>query len=274
VIDSRGLLVGVATIARDITERIQSQLALEQVYSRERRIAETLQRSFLPDRTPVIEGYKLADSYSAALDEAAIGGDVYDVFRHPNGDYCLVIADVSGKGLIAAKYGAAIKYTVRAYAYRMESPADVLRTLNDSILQELNTDVFVTCFLGMLNVQTGQVLSANAGHDEPLFISKKTGKPVRLSVTGGAIGVEKGASYDTKSLRLASGDILFLYTDGVTDARGAEDKLGVEGLERRLERHCHLSAESLVDCVLDEVKRRSGDRLADDVAMLAIEAVE
>ncbi|MHB9035255.1 MAG: SpoIIE family protein phosphatase [Armatimonadota bacterium] len=276
----RSLIDSIARSLGDILERKQTDIerenarrALEEVYARERRIAETLQRNFLPDRTPAIEGYRLADAYCAALDEAAIGGDVYDVFRLPNGDYCTVIADVSGKGLQAAKYGASVKYMLRAYSYQMDDPADVLRVMNNSVSLELDLDAFVTCFLGVLNPVTGEFKYANAGHDEPLHIPRKTGIPVRLSVTGSALGLVNEADYTSESFQFERGDMLFMYTDGVTDPRGIEERLGVEGLERYVADNCHLSAESLVRCVLAEVNRRSGDRLADDIAMLAVEVI-
>lgn len=265
-------------ITSDITERKKVELekekardALEKVYARERRIAETLQRNFLPDKTPRIEGYELADAYQPALDEAAIGGDVYDIFKLPNGKYGIAIADVSGKGLKAARYGAMVKYMLRAYSYQTEDPALVLTELNDSVTVDMDLDSFITCFYGILDPRTGGFVYANAGHEEPLLIPQKQRITKRLEVTGSALGLQPGSKYQSGSLTLAPGDILFFYTDGVTDARGMEPRMGVEGLEEYLATHCGLSAQDIIDCVLNEVKRRSGNHLADDVAMLALE---
>ncbi len=128
--DPRGNVVGILGTSEDVTERKLLEVekenaskALQEVYERERRIAETLQRSFLPDRVPELEGYRIAQAYQPALAEAAIGGDVYDIFRLPSGKVGIAVADVSGKGLQAARYGAMTKYMLRAYSYQNDDPA-------------------------------------------------------------------------------------------------------------------------------------------------------
>ena len=279
--DAQGKVVGILGTYEDITERRlvevekeNARKALEEVYKRERRIAETLQRSFLPDRIPVLEGYQLAQAYYPALSEAAIGGDVYDIFKLPNGKVGMVIADVSGKGLRAARHGAMIKYMLRAYSYQADDPAAILTLLNSSILVEMDIDSFVTCFFGILDPNTGVFVYANAGHDQPLYVPHGTGTPVRVQVTGPILGLLESSTYTSASITLSKGDILFLYTDGVTDARGAQAPMYIEGLEQHLSANCVLSAEALVECVMNEVKRRSGDRLIDDVAMIALEVIE
>ena len=279
--DAKGNVVGILGTYEDITERKlvevekeNARKALEEVYERERRIAVTLQRSFLPDRIPELEGYQLAQAYYPALSEAAIGGDVYDIFKLPNGKVGMVIADVSGKGLRAARYGAMIKYMLRAYSYRADDPAEILTLLNSSILVEMDIDSFVTCFFGILDPNTGVLVYANAGHDQPLYVPHRTGVPVRVQVTGPILGLLESSTYTYESITLCKGDILLLYTDGVTDARGAQSPMYIEGLEEYLSANCALSADALVECVLEEVRRRSGDKLADDVAMIALEVVE
>ena len=87
------------------------------------------------------------------------------------------------------------------------------------------------------------------------------------------MGLTPHAEYEVSTAQLEPGDVLFMYTDGVTDARGAEDRMGIEGLESFIAASCGLSAKDLVACVLREVKRRSGDRLADDVAMVALQVM-
>lgn len=279
--DAQGNVVGILGTYEDITERKllevekeNAKKALEEVYERERRIAETLQRSFLPDRMPELEGYELAQAYHPALSEAAIGGDVYDVFRLPCGKIGMTVADVSGKGLRAARYGAMVKYMLRAHSYRTLDPAEILTLLNSSVAMDLDADSFITCFFGILDPDTGDFVYANAGHEEPLHILHNTDNPVRLRVTGPVLGLQAASTYGSESIVLGEGDILLLYTDGVTDARGAMEPMYIDGLERHLVGNCALSAEALVGCLLDEVMRRSGDRLADDVAMVALQVTQ
>ena len=271
---------GLSVFFQDINERKNMELdrenarkALEDVYNRERRIAETLQRNFLPDKALTLEGYELVDVYEPALDEAAIGGDVYDTFELPGGKVGLAIADVSGKGLRAARYGAMVKYMLRAYAYRTEDPGAVMSMLNASVTVDLDLEAFVTCFFGVLDPAARILTYANAGHDEPICVSRESGAGVRLDVTGNALGLLQDSGYDVRTVALRPGDTLFLYTDGVTDARGVEPRLGADGLEHFISTNCAFSAKALVECVLAEVKRRSGDHLADDVAIVALEVL-
>jgi len=265
--DAQGNVVGILGTYEDITER-------KQLEERERRIAETLQRSFLPDTLPEIKGYQLAQAYRPALSEAAIGGDVYDIFRLPGGKVGMMIADVSGKGLQAARYGAMVKYMLRAHSYRTEDPAEILTLLNASVAVDLDIYSFITCFFGILDPQTGRFVYANAGHEEPLHIRAGVDTPVRLSVTGPILNIPEAFVCHSASVDLREGDLLLLYTDGVTDARGAMEPMYIGGLEDHLRANRELPAEGLVDCVLEEVMRRSGDKLADDVAMVAIQVTE
>lgn len=279
--DAEGNVVGILGTYEDITERRllevekeKARQALEEVYEHERRIAETLQRSFLPDNMPEIDGYAVAQAYRPALSEAAIGGDVYDVFKLPSGNIGLTVADVSGKGLRAARYGAMVKYMVRAHSYRAEDPAEILTLLNSSAAMDLDADTFITCFFGILDPRTGHFSYANAGHEEPLHIPYGTGIPIRLRVTGPVLGLKESSTYGAANINLRENDMLLLYTDGVTDARGAMQPMYIEGLEDHLLCNCGLGAEELVDCLLTEVMRRSGDKLADDVAIVALQVTQ
>lgn len=276
--DASGKIVEWFGAASDITdrkeieiERENSRRALEEVYERERRIAETLQRNFLPDRPAQIEGYVIEEAYYPALDEAAIGGDVYDTFQLPSGKTGIVIADVSGKGLKAARHGALLKYMLRAYAYQNEDPAEVMRQLNDSANRVIDMEAFITCFFGVLDPADRTLRYANAGHDAPVYIPSADGYPLLLEQTGSALGMVPDLSYESRTLQLQPGDLLFFYTDGVTDARGAEERMETEGLTDLLAEKCRLGAKQIVGCVVDEVMRRSGKELADDVAILALE---
>ena len=225
--DAQGNVVGILGTYEDITERKLLEVekenaskALQEVYERERRIAETLQRSFLPDRVPELEGYRIAQAYQPALAEAAIGGDVYDIFRLPSGKVGIAVADVSGKGLQAARYGAMIKYMLRAYSYQNDDPARIMTLLNSSISMDMDVESFVTCFFGILDPGTGSLAYANAGHEEPLYIPQGSAVPRRIHVTGPMLAVQESSTYTSERLNLRKGDIILLYTDGVTDARG------------------------------------------------------
>lgn len=281
ILDENGKVVRIAGFNTDITEqtrveeeRERSRQALQEVYERERKIAETLQRNFLPNRIPSVEGYELADAYYPALEEAAIGGDTYDIFPLPNGRVGILIADVSGKGLQASRHAAMARYMLRGFAHQMEDPGAIMIALNESLTPNLDDETFITCFFGVLLPEERRIIYANAGHDLPLCISREEVCPARLKVTGHVLGLLPGQTYRTESINMAKGDLIFFYTDGVTDARGVLPKMDIEGLEEFLHERRNLPAQELVSAVVEEVRRRSGDRLKDDVAIVALKVSE
>ena len=267
-------------IIRDITDRKLSEAelvhvreALEQAYSREHHIADTLQRALIPEVSFMIPGYHVAAKYQPALDEAEVGGDFYDVFGLVGGKTAVVMGDVSGKGLEAAVYTAMAKYTIRAYAVQNPDPAHVLSKLNEVLYQYTPDDLFVTVFYAVLSHE-GQVLTyGSAGHDPPLVYSPGSDRIAVLSPTGCVAGIMRGCQYSAGSLKLDPGDILVIYTDGVTDARSAGKLLGVDGLARVLG-NCANTGGGLTDAIFEAVSEAGDGALRDDAALLIIRALE
>ncbi|MCE5321822.1 SpoIIE family protein phosphatase [bacterium] len=268
--DSDDSITGVVVAATDITEQELARKRLQEIYQREHYIADKLQRSFVPYELPEISGFEIAQHYLPALDEELVGGDFYDVFTLGEGQYGVVMADVSGKGLKAAVYTAMTKYMLRAYALRESKPAGVLMRLNAALASCTPPEVFVTLTYAVVDEKIHRLTYANAGHEQPIFYSHIAGFATTLDVTGPALGLLGEANYLEHEISLSAGDIVLFYTDGVTDAGHGCDRLGHEAVLAIIEDHANESVRDICDHILERAAKLSGGKLSDDAAMLLI----
>jgi PAS domain S-box-containing protein len=254
--------VGTAT---DIHVRRMMEERLRVVYEQEHRIAETLQRSLLPERLPTFEGLELAARYLPAGAGTAVGGDWYDALELRDGRVALVVGDVVGHGLRAAATMGQLRNACRAYALTGSGPAEVLGQLNRLLLSG-GEDAMATLLVLVLRRETGEVAFASAGHPPPLVL-----EPGGVRFLEGGRSVPVGAA-DPAAFREAQATVppeatLLLYTDGLVERRG-------EPLERRLDAlgSAAAAARGSLDDVCDElVLGALGAREpADDVALLAV----
>ena len=241
--------------------------------AREKNISITLQESLMPEVSGRIGTVEFAHKYQSALEEAIIGGDFYDVFDLGEGRTGFVMADVSGKGLKAAVQTAMLKYTLRGFALETpDEPGRVLARVNDVLCSPMSShDGFVTLFYGVIDTLTGEFLYANAGHEPPLLCAATTGEVCPLPLCDGlALGALAGVPYEQCQSFLAPGDLLLLYTDGLTEARTTTGEfLDQEGLAALIPRQS-VTAQECVHRVYDAVSDFAGDVRRDDVAMLAL----
>src|SRR5207249_11626115 len=133
-------------LAAAVANQAAVAIRVSQAYEHERNVAETLQRSFMPNVGARLKNFDLGQTYHPALQEAQVGGDFYDVFPLPEGRVALLMADVSGKGLPAAMQTAMVKYMLRAYAIEDPAPASVLERLNQGVCSSIKPDRSVTAF--------------------------------------------------------------------------------------------------------------------------------
>ena len=210
-------------------------------------IAQTLQGAILPKAMPPHQAY----SGSALMTPAReMGGDFYDFFTLPDGRLGVVIADVSGKGVPAAFFMAIARTVTRGTAQDHDSPGICLREVNNAICAQNPHDLFVTLFYGILDPATGSFSYANAGHNAP-YLVRPDGAVDALPMTGGvAVGVMPDLPYEEKTMTLASGDTLFLYTDGISEAMNEQGEMFEEA---RVESTLALGHELPVDGVIDNV---------------------
>jgi PAS domain S-box-containing protein len=258
------VFAGYVGAAVDIHERILMQQQLQRVYEIEHTIAETLQRSLLPERLPQIEGLGLVPRYLPAGHGAAIGGDWYDALERPDGRVALIVGDVVGHGLRAAATMGQLRNAFRAYGLIESSPAEVMARVNRLVTS--GEDAMATVLYLVLDRETGEVTFSAAGHPPPLLLAPDGPR----FLEGGRsmpVGAADPAVFREASGVVPPGSTLLLYTDGLVERRGVPledslDKLAeVAGeADENLERLC----DRVLAAVLPELEP------SDDVALLAV----
>lgn len=267
--NSQGIIVGAIESIRDITDMRRTEQTLERSKS-ELRIASDIQRSFLPEMIPHLSGFDLAATFIPAME---VGGDFYD-FIPGEGKLGMVIADVSGKSVPAALFMALSRTIVRVNATHHEKGTDVLEDANNMISADSKLGMFVTLFYGVLDGNSRSLIYANAGHPPPLLMRSGSNCFEKLEVTGIALGAMGGAKYEERRVDLASGDILVLYTDGVNEAENRNgDQYGVERFCSIVRKSSHLSAQGILDKILEDISKFcAGQSQFDDITMVIAKA--
>jgi GAF domain-containing protein len=274
-------LYGVLTVSRTDTEpaftrsdlKLLSRLARHSAaalanaldFERERRIARALTLGFLPHSLPELPGYESGLLYAPALGDPA-GGDVYGAWRLRGGEVAVLLGDVAGKGVETAALSSMVRFFVEARSWDSASPASILEQANAMLLERLPEDTFVTAFLAILSSDT--VRYCNAGHLPPLHASATAVEEV--PGRGLPLGVESRPQYAEHELRLDEGDLVFAYTDGLTEARSEGEIFGENRLAQLVDGEARAHApEQLVRRVHDEIAEWA-DGLTDDAVALAL----
>ncbi|MCP4539162.1 MAG: PP2C family protein-serine/threonine phosphatase [Chloroflexi bacterium] len=223
------LLPAVQSLAAQVASalhraRIYAQELDKQRVEQELALAWQIQASFLPDDLPKIPGWQLAATLTPARETS---GDFYDVIPLSNGKLGILIADVADKGMAAALYMALSRTLIRTYADEYDTqPELALSAANRRILTDTRADLFVTVFYGILDPATGTLTYCNAGHNPPYLLDTQNGDLLQeMRRTGMALGVIEDVIWEQKVVQIAPGDVLVLYTDGVTDAQNAQEVL-------------------------------------------------
>lgn len=241
------------------------------LYTMEATIAEKLQASLVSEAPEYCRGLTFVGRYKPALDEASVGGDFYDVTPLPNGKVAVVIADVSGKGLEAAIHLAACKYMFKALVYTYpDDPAMVLGELNDEVNYCFQQDFFVTAFYAVIDPDTMTVVYSNAGHPPAFLITENGNMHTHLSSSGTPLGAGCACRYENQSVSIKPGDVLLLYTDGVTDAVMAGARLELNGLHDMVFEAGQCPGTELVEWLFQQLSNSSDLSRNDDVAILAV----
>ena len=262
------------TYLRELTETT----AVKERFQNELRIAGEIQASMLPhDFLRASEGIHF-DLHATMKPAKEAGGDLYDFFALDKDHLCFVIGDVSDKGMPAALFMAVTITVLRAVAKAALAlkPQEILAQTNELLIKQNSMYQFVTIFLGIVNVRTGEVVYSDGGHNRPYL--RPAGQPARMLPRGGgiALGVMPDAVYLLHTLQLQAGDTLLLYTDGVTEAIAADESFyGEARLEALLSAlPADAFADRWVDAVMTSVNDFThGHAQADDITVLAIHFV-
>jgi sigma-B regulation protein RsbU (phosphoserine phosphatase) len=197
---------------------IEKNEALEKVnkqISQDLDLAQRMQTAILPAAFPQSERFS---GYAMMKAARQVGGDFYDYFMIDQRHLAVVIADVSGKGVPAAFFMAIARTVIQGISRESLAPGETMAKANDLVCRENPLELFVTVFYGILDIETGVLRYANAGHNCPYIVSH-TGEVSALEGTGGtACGIMEGLPYEEAAITLAPGDALFMFTDGVTEA--------------------------------------------------------
>jgi serine phosphatase RsbU (regulator of sigma subunit) len=194
---------------------------------KELQVAREVQAGLVPHEMPDIPGFSLAGAWHPARE---VGGDFYDIFPLDEGRWGMVISDVADKGTAAALYMAMVRSLILSGALRHRSPAGVLAEVNQIILRQSSSLIFVTVFLAVLDPEKRTFQYANAGHNPPM-VRRAAGTIESLTRTGSALGVLEGLSFSEATVALGCGDVIVMYTDGVTEARNPQkDEYGTDRL--------------------------------------------
>jgi serine phosphatase RsbU (regulator of sigma subunit) len=234
-------------------------------FQRERRIARALTLGFVPELLPDVGGYETGLLYAPAANEPT-GGDVYGAWGLPGGEVAVLVGDVAGKGVETAALSAMARFFIEARSWDSAQPSIVLEQANAMLLSRLPRDTFVTAFFGLLS--PGKLTYCNAGHLPPLHVA---GGSVRtLASHGLPLGIDESPGYGECELRLAPGELVLAFTDGLIEARRGGEMYGHERLLRLVAARAEaLGPEALVRALHEEVAAWS-DGLSDDCVALAL----
>ena len=271
---ARNLLRQIATRLRArntaMQKSLEENLRLEHL-QKELRVARDLQAGMLP-RLPLFADAAAIDAYGRMTPAKEVGGDFFDAFPLDAERLCMAIGDVAGKGIPAALFMARTMTQLRTEMLSRQDVGHAIRVLNESLSQDNPLCMFVTLMIGVIDLRNGRLHYVNGGHNRPLFGSPTAGFRYLDQPGGVLVGVAPGAVYEVAVRDLRPGEMLILYTDGITEAENGEaEQFGEARLLAEVDRNRDSSTEILVERVCAAVEGFvAGAEPSDDLTMLAI----
>ncbi|MBU1932103.1 SpoIIE family protein phosphatase [Patescibacteria group bacterium] len=232
-------------------ENLRRTTAEKERMEKELEIGRNIQQSFLPQSIPQIEGFDLAATNMPAME---VGGDFYDFIPVAKDKLGLAIADVSGKGISAALFMALSKTLIRTSAVGNPDVASAIKQANKLILADSKSNMFITLFYAIFSPKEMSLRYVNAGHNPPILLREGSGDPILLETKGIALSVIEDIELEEGEVKLAKGDVVVLYTDGVTEAiNEKEEQFGEERFIRAIKENHTLSAQDIIEKVQHEI---------------------
>jgi PAS domain S-box-containing protein len=259
------------SVAEELARRAAVAIDNARLYRERSYIARTLQDSLLPPELPEVTGAEIAAKFHPAGEAVEVGGDFYDVFDTSHG-WSVVMGDVCGKGADAAALTALARYTLRTLGVQETSPAAILRKLNDALLRQRSDRRFCTVAYASLHVNgngSAEVCVSSGGHPLP-YVLRSDGTVEPVGEPGTLLGVLPDVRLSDTAVELGKGDVMVLYTDGVTEARGPDGMLGADELRAVIASCAGLDAKSVAARIESAALEIQEGNPRDDIAILAV----
>ena len=269
-------------IIRDMTDYKHAELEITKLRQIEQQRLKTMQyelematrvqKNMLPSDFPLYPKHKEFDVFASMVPARQIGGDFYDIFLMDENKLFVAIGDVSGKGISTALHMAQCMAHLRMLSLYESRPHKILRKLNNLLCENNGSGLFITLCCGILDIQTGEFIYSNAGHNPPLTNAINgcfEFMPVPISIV---LGYMKDVKYKSLMVQLNPGDTVFLYTDGVTEAENQQqDLFSDERLLKLLVTSGEMTAQTIIELVNAEIDRfTEGSEQSDDITMLTL----
>lgn len=261
-----------------LVEGIKRQLVLEHM-QKELATAREIQRSMLPTRLSAPESHAAIEVFAAMEPAREVGGDLYDYFHTADGKFCFLVGDVSDKGMAAALFMARTVDIVRVVTRLLRNadgsacgPDQIIATVNQELAQNNASCMFVTMFFGMIDPDTGELHYCNAGHNAPYRVSQARGVVELDGARGLPLGVERNSGYRAHTVALDRSDLLFVFSDGITEAAAGDGSFfGERRLETLLRESRATGPAEMVNEIVDAVSGFVGDASpSDDITVLSV----
>ncbi len=245
---------------------LTEQVRLGDAWRDEVDVARDLQERLLPMQMPQVDSLEIS---GFSVPAQGVGGDYYDCFRTPWGDLALAIGDASGKGVSGAILMANLQGLVKSEGIRREAPAQIVKRINRQLCEMRKPERYVTFCLARIDPASGTLSYSNAGHPSPLLV-RTSGRIEELTLGGLPLGIRPQASYDGGRTVMRPGDVLLLYTDGITERRREQVMFDEGRLQSLAREHRRLSAQALQKTILTAVREFAATPLDDDTTLLVV----
>ena len=271
------MLILIMLYAGRNNKRLIESIARNQSMENELNIARKIQMAMLPTRFPPFPDYPNINAYGEVIPAKEVGGDLFDFYIRENKLF-FCVGDVSGKGVPASIVMAMTRSFFRSFTSYLDSPAQIVTQMNDSLSGEGNDQsMFVTLFLGVLDLSTGELKYCNAGHNSPVQLSTVNCQLSTINcIANLPLGVLGGFEYQEQETKMEVGDTLFLYTDGLTEAENSvHEQFGEERMEEKLKESGEQSPRELIASMQQAVAEFvGGAEQSDDLTMFAIRLLD
>lgn len=262
------ILLNFLSISIDNIFMIKDLIETEKL-AKEVKIARTIQQRLLPQTLPTIKGLSM---HPAMVTFGEVGGDYYDVIKLSESKLLFVIADVTGKGVPASLIMSAVQSALKTLIYHGEKDLkNIVTNINDMLCETTEGNKFVTMFIGIVDTKNMTITSINAGHNYPIILNCMENKITFLKKGGMVLGLFKGNSYIVEKTPLHNNDLIFLYTDGLTESENAfSEEFGEDNLIKCLMNYKNHVCPKISEAIIQKISEFANDKFNDDLTLLCI----